>query len=95
LHGKVINLGILLMSLLQENEVESIRSILQRAGVPIHPDSMGITYDDVRTALRSCNQYVREKGYSYSILNERQITEDFIDYALDVLRCDFDPTDQI
>jgi glycerol-1-phosphate dehydrogenase [NAD(P)+] len=94
LHGKVINLGILLMSLLQENEVESIRSILQRAGVPIHPDSMGITYDDVRTALRSCNQYVREKGYSYSILNERQITEDFIDYALDVLRCDFDPTDQ-
>lgn len=94
LHGKVINLGILLMSLLQDNDVASIKSTLQRAGVPIHPDSMGITYDDVRDALRSCNQYVREKGYSYSILNERPITEDFIEYALEVLRCEFDPTDR-
>jgi glycerol-1-phosphate dehydrogenase [NAD(P)+] len=94
LHGKVINLGILLMSLLQENEVASIQSILHRAGVPIHPDSMGITYDDVRAALRSCNQYVRDKGYSYSILNEREITEDFIDHAIDVLRSEFEPTDQ-
>ena len=94
LHGKVINLGILLMSLLQDNDVESIRTILHRAGVPIYPDSMGITYEDVRNALRGCNQYVKEKGYSYSILNERQITEEFIDYALEVLRLEFDPTDQ-
>lgn len=94
LHGKVINLGILLMSLLQDNDVAAMKSILQRAGVPIHPDSMGITYDDVRNALRSCNQYVRDKGYSYSILNERQITEDFIDQAMEVLRCEFDPTER-
>jgi glycerol dehydrogenase-like iron-containing ADH family enzyme len=94
LHGKVINLGILLMSLLQNNDIASIRSILHSAGVPIHPDSMGIAYDEVRTALRSCNQYVRDKGYSYSILNEREITEDFIDYAIDILRSEFDPTDR-
>ncbi|MFO0013626.1 MAG: iron-containing alcohol dehydrogenase [Planctomycetota bacterium] len=94
LHGKVINLGILLMSLLQDNEVASIRSILHSAGVPIHPDSMGITYDDVRSALRNCNQYVRDKGYSYSILNEREITDDFIDHAIDVLRSEFDPTER-
>lgn len=92
LHGKVVNLGILLMSLLQDNDVAGIQTILDRAGVPIHPDSMGIGYHDIRRALRSCNQYVREKGYSYSILNEREITEDFIDYAIDVLRSKFDPT---
>jgi len=92
LHGKVVNLGILLMSLLQDNDVAAIESVLHRAGVPIHPDSMGIGYDDIRRALRSCNQYVREKGYSYSILNEREITEDFIEYAIDVLRSRFDPT---
>jgi len=91
LHGKVINLGILLMSLLQENDVAGIKSIIQRAGVPIHPESMDISYDDVRQALRSCNQYVREKGYSYSILHQREITDDFIDFALDVLRNEFDP----
>lgn len=91
LHGKVINLGILLMSLLQDNDVESIQSIIQRAGVPIDPHSMNISYDDVRQALKSCNQYVRDKGYSYSILNEREITDDFIEFALDVVRSQFDP----
>jgi len=92
LHGKVVNLGIFLMSLLQDNEPEAIQSVLGRAGVPIHPDSMGIGYADVREALRSCNRYVRDKGYSYSILNEREITEAFIDRALDLLRSRFDPT---
>ena len=91
LHGKVINLGILLMSLLQENEVDSIKSILKRVGVPIHPASMDITYEDIRCALRACNRYVEEKGTSYSILNERTITDQWIDDALDVLRTEFDP----
>lgn len=90
LHGKVINLGILLMSLLQDNDVAAIQSILLRAGVPIDPSSMDIDYEAIRQALRSCNQYVREKGYSYSILNEREITEEFIDFALDVVRNEFD-----
>jgi hypothetical protein len=52
---------------------------------------MNISYDDVRRALKSCNQYVRDKGYSYSILNEREITDDFVDFAIDVLRNQFDP----
>jgi len=89
LHGKVINLGIFLMSLLQENHISEIKSLIRRARVPITPESMEITWDDVRQALRECNRYVREKGYSYSILNEREITNDFIEYALDVLRTDF------
>jgi DUF438 domain-containing protein len=71
--------------------VKAIKSIIHRAGVPIDPLSMNISYDDVRRALKSCNQYVRDKGYSYSILNEREITDDFVDFAIDVLRNQFDP----
>jgi glycerol-1-phosphate dehydrogenase [NAD(P)+] len=91
LHGKVINLGILLMSVLQENDVDEVKTILKRVGVPIHPGSMDITYDDIRSALRNCNTYVRQKGYSYSILNERTITDAWIDDAIDLLRTEFDP----
>ncbi|MBX3419921.1 MAG: iron-containing alcohol dehydrogenase [Pirellulaceae bacterium] len=91
LHGKVINLGILLMSLLQDNDVAAIKSLIKQAGVPIHPASMDISYDDVCRALRACNAYVEEKGYSYSILNERPITEDFIQQAIETLRSEFDP----
>lgn len=90
LHGKVINLGILLMSLLQENEVESIKSIIRRAGVPIHPASMDITYDDIRQALRASHDYVVEKGYSYSILNERPVSDDFIERAITTIRDEFE-----
>lgn len=91
LHGKVINLGILLMSMLQENNVEEIKSIIKKAGVPIHPESMDISYDDIAMALRQCRDYVVDKGYSYSILNEKPITEDFISEALDTLKSEFDP----
>lgn len=94
LHGKVINLGILLMSMLQENNVEEIKSIIKRAGVPIHPGSMDITYDDIAQALRQCKAYVQEKGYSYSILNDKTITEDFIEEAINTIKSEFDPTFQ-
>lgn len=92
LHGSVVNLGIFLMSLLQDNEPEAIQSILERSGVPIHPASMGIGYADVREALRRCNRYARHHGYAHSILDEREITGPFIDGALDLLRSRFDPT---
>ncbi len=94
LHGKVINLGILLMSMLQENAVDEIKDLISRAGVPIYPASMDITYDDIRNALRQCNQYVKEKGYSYSILNEKQITEAFIESAIHTIQSEFDPAFQ-
>jgi glycerol-1-phosphate dehydrogenase [NAD(P)+] len=95
LHGKVINLGILLMSMLQENKVEEIKILIKKAGVPIHPSSMDIGYEDIEMALRKCNDYVVEKGYSYSILNEKAITEDFIQEALHTLKSEFDPTIQV
>jgi glycerol-1-phosphate dehydrogenase [NAD(P)+] len=95
LHGKVINLGILLMSMLQENKVEEIKILIKKAGVPIHPSSMDISYEDIEMALRKCNDYVVEKGYSYSILNEKAITEDFIQEAIHTLKSEFDPTFQV
>ncbi|WP_291787999.1 iron-containing alcohol dehydrogenase [Cecembia sp.] len=94
LHGKVINLGILLMSMLQENKVQEIKAIIKKAGVPIHPGSMDISYDDIAQALRQCNAYVAEKGYSYSILNDKTITEDFINDAINTIKSEFDPTFQ-
>jgi glycerol-1-phosphate dehydrogenase [NAD(P)+] len=91
LHGKVINLGILLMSMLQNNHVDEIIEIIKKSGVPIHPASMEINYDDIRNTLRQLNGYVVEKGYSHSILNEKYITEEFISSALQVLKREFDP----
>jgi glycerol-1-phosphate dehydrogenase [NAD(P)+] len=91
LHGKVINLGILLMSMLQNNHVDEIIETIKKSGVPIHPASMEINYEDIRNTLRQLNSYVVEKGYSHSILNEKNITEDFISSALQVLQREFDP----
>jgi hypothetical protein len=56
---------------------------------------MDIGYEDIEMALRKCNDYVVEKGYSYSILNEKAITEDFIQEALHTLKSEFDPTIQV
>lgn len=89
LHGKVVNLGIYLMSLLQSNQVDTITDVLKRIGVPINPESMGITYQDIRVALEYANQYAKMKDYSYSILNHQQIDHEFIDFALDNLKRQF------
>ncbi|MCX7970220.1 MAG: iron-containing alcohol dehydrogenase [Negativicutes bacterium] len=89
MHGKVIGLGILLMSMLQDNEADTIKQVLKTIGVPIAPADMDITADDVGKALLASNSYVREKGYPYSILNHRPVTRQFVERALAVLNDEF------
>ncbi|WP_114747869.1 iron-containing alcohol dehydrogenase [Pleomorphovibrio marinus] len=91
LHGQVINLGILLMSILQENQVENIIDVLKRAKVPIYPSSMNISYQEIEQVLFTCNDYVKEKSYPYSILNHKKVTNEYVEKALTVLKTEFDP----
>jgi glycerol-1-phosphate dehydrogenase [NAD(P)+] len=90
-HGQVINLGILLMSILQNNQVDMIIDVLKRAKVPLYPRSMGISYQDLERALYACKQYVEENLYSYSILNHKPISSVEVNQALDILHKEFDP----
>ncbi len=92
IHGQVINLGILLMSILQDNQVAMIVDVLKRTKVPIYPESMDISYQDIERALYACAGFVEENPYSYSILNHRPVTSLEVNNALEILQKEFDPT---
>jgi glycerol dehydrogenase-like iron-containing ADH family enzyme len=79
IHGQAVCLGLLLMSALQDNDPEDIRTAVDRVGVRYRPEDMGVTWDDVTQALRQLPEYVERAGLWYTVASDRPITEDFID----------------
>lgn len=79
LHGQIVSLGILLMSALQDNQAESIRSVLDRIGVAYLPQDMGLEWEDVANALRTLPDFVQRAGLWYTVASERPISEAWIE----------------
>jgi glycerol-1-phosphate dehydrogenase [NAD(P)+] len=77
-HGQPVALGVLVMSRLQDNRSEWIRGVIDKIGVPYHPEEMGITWDDVVAALRIVRQHIERAGLWYTVASARPITEQFI-----------------
>ena len=51
---------------------------LQRAGVDIRPEAMGVTWDDAGESLRTLAAYVRSAGLWFSVVDAVPIDEPFI-----------------
>lgn len=86
LHGQLVCLGVYLMSMLQRNDPDRVLALTMEAGVDIRPQALGITVDDLRRTLLELPTLARNEGYSYSILNEREITQDVVDELLETYR---------
>lgn len=84
-HGQLVCLGIFFMTRLQDNKHEEIINIIKKSGVSIKPEDIGITLDEIREALTILNDYVVKEGLPYSILNEKKITENFINDSIEEL----------
>ena len=81
IHGLPVCLGIYLGTALQDNEPERMLAAIQRAGIDIRPDAMGITWDDVATALRGMADYVAAAGLWYTVASEQPVRETFVENA--------------
>ncbi len=78
IHGQIVALGVLLMSELQGNRPEWIKEVIERIGVPYHPEQMGITWDQVADALRILPEHVERAGLWYTVASDRPVTEEYI-----------------
>jgi glycerol-1-phosphate dehydrogenase [NAD(P)+] len=81
IHGQPVCLGVYAGSVLQENRADEILDAIYRVGVDIRPEAMGLSWEDVATALRKLRSYVDQAGLWYTIYNEKPVTEDFIDHV--------------
>ena len=86
IHGHIVGLGIYLMSRLQGNRPEWITALMDRCGLEYHPVAMQIAKDDLAASLRNVRAFSEQAGKWYSVLQERPITEDWIEATLSGLR---------
>ena len=80
IHGQAVGLGTYFGAVLQENESEMVLSSLDRAGLDIRPEAMGITWDDAEAAMRGLAAYVRHADLEYTIADARPVTDDVVDH---------------
>ena len=87
LHGQLVSLGIYIMSKFQEEGRQlKIKDFLDRLGLSIKLEDIGISYDDVIAALLKLNQYAVDEQLSFSVLNIKQIDEEFINEVINELQ---------
>jgi len=79
IHGQPVCLGIYIISALQRNHAEEMLDAIEQVGVPIRPQDMDLTWDDVAEALRTLRVYVEQTGLWYTVVNDHRITEEFIE----------------
>jgi glycerol-1-phosphate dehydrogenase [NAD(P)+] len=83
LHGDLVGLGIFVISRLQENRHEWAADLIQRCGLRYTvPDA---AREEVRECIRGLRAFKEKAGLFYSILDEREITPDFLDATLAAL----------
>jgi glycerol-1-phosphate dehydrogenase [NAD(P)+] len=78
IHGQPVGLGCYIGATLQRNEPERVLSALQRAGVDVRPEAMGVSWDEAGEAMRTLRAFAREAGLWHTTADERPMDEDFI-----------------
>jgi glycerol-1-phosphate dehydrogenase [NAD(P)+] len=72
LHGSVISLGVVLMTILQERDPREIVDFLDGAGVLWRPIDMGLANGDVAGAIETLYDYCVDEKFYYTIVNHRK-----------------------
>lgn len=77
IHGQIIGMDIMISLYLQENiaefSVEEIRKFFQDIKLDISPQSVGISSNILKKALKEIQNYVRKENLMYSIYNSSKL----------------------
>lgn len=82
-HGYIVGLGIYLMSQLQDNRFEFIRSVMDDSGLPYDPRVMDIRREDLIASLLNVRAFVgtRPKLW-YTVINDSAISREWAEAAV-------------
>jgi glycerol-1-phosphate dehydrogenase [NAD(P)+] len=79
LHGQPVCLGVYVGSLLHGSRAEEMLTAIHDIGLDIRPEAMGVTWEQVSTALCGLKHFVREAGLWHSIAHDVEIDPGFVD----------------
>jgi rhamnogalacturonyl hydrolase YesR len=76
------------MSCLQENDAHAITGLMDRIGLNYHPADLGLDRPTLENSLRALRAYTESAGLWHSIIQEREITDQWIEKVLSGLKFD-------
>lgn len=82
IHGHIVGLGIYILSRLQQNQPDEITALMNQLDLKYQPADMQIDRASLVAALRNLRRYVEERKLWYTAINERPITDDWIENTL-------------
>lgn len=86
IHGHIVGLGIYCLSRLQGHRAAWITGLMDEMGLEYHPAAMDIHRVDLEASLRNLRAFTEQSGKWYSVIQERPITDAWIDETLAGLR---------
>jgi glycerol dehydrogenase-like iron-containing ADH family enzyme len=86
LHGELVALGSYVMTSFQGNDTTFLNDVYRNTGLIWQPKDIGLTRDEFIKTMSTLNWYQKSFGRRYSILDERQIDQEFLDKIIDQLQ---------
>ncbi len=74
IHGELIALGVVALSVVQNNRPDWAASIVARSGARAHPADLGVAEVAFRDALAGLAAYARAEGLDYGVADHQPIT---------------------
>jgi glycerol dehydrogenase-like iron-containing ADH family enzyme len=81
-HGELVCLGVYVLSYLQDNGPDWVRTFLDAVGVRYRLTELGISLEEFRTTLLTLPAYVESEGLFYTVINETSFDEELVDRIL-------------
>ena len=72
LHGTIVSLGVVLMTILQERDPREIVDFLDRAGVLWRPKDAGLLDEDIVGAIETLYDYCITEKFYYTVVNHQK-----------------------
>ncbi|MCP4258669.1 MAG: iron-containing alcohol dehydrogenase family protein [Planctomycetes bacterium] len=72
LHGSIVSLGVVLMTILQERDPREIVDFLDGAGVLWKPIDMGLADEDILGAIETLYDYCINEKFYYTVVNHQK-----------------------
>ena len=72
LHGNIVSLGVVLMTILQDRDPRQIVDFLDGAGVLWRPEDVGLNKQDILRTMETLYDYCIDEKFYYTVINQKQ-----------------------
>ena len=72
LHGNIVSLGVVLMTILQERDPRQIIDFLEGTGVLWRPQDAGLSEKDIVRAVETLHDYCTNEKFYYTVVNQKR-----------------------